>query len=91
MVEQEGNLSLELSTQRTLRKGELEELLLREDVHRRQKVRVKWAREGDCNSKFFYMVANGRRNMKFIKILENERGIVLDNIYSISEEVLHLF
>ena len=41
VVEQEGNLSPKLSTQRALRKRELEELLLREEVHWRQKARVK--------------------------------------------------
>ena len=40
-VEQEGVLSLELSAQRALRKGELEELILREEVHWRQKAKVK--------------------------------------------------
>ena len=72
-------------------KKELEELLLREEVHWRQKARVKWVREGDCNSKFFHKVVNGRQNRKFIKILENDRGLVLDNIDSISEEILHFF
>ena len=33
-------------------------------------------------------MANGRRNRKFIKILENERGLVLNNIDSITEEIL---
>ena len=40
-VEQEGVLSSELSTQRALRKGELEELVLREEVHWRQKAKQK--------------------------------------------------
>ena len=40
-VEQEGVLSFELSAQRALRKWELEELILREEIHWRQKARVK--------------------------------------------------
>ena len=88
VVEQKRVISFELSAQRALRKGELEELISREEVHWRQKVRVKWVKEGDCNSKFFHKVANGRRNRKFIKFLENKRGLVLNNIESITKEIL---
>ncbi|RVW92465.1 Transposon TX1 uncharacterized 149 kDa protein [Vitis vinifera] len=90
-MEQEGGPSPELLIHRALRKGELEELILREEIHWRQKARVKWVKEGDCNSKFFHKVSNGRRNRKFIKVLENERGLVLDNSESIKEEILRYF
>ncbi|RVW25182.1 Transposon TX1 uncharacterized 149 kDa protein [Vitis vinifera] len=70
---------------------ELEELILREEIHWRQKARVKWVKEGDCNSKFYHKVANGRRNRKYIKELENERGLVLKNAESITEEILLYF
>ena len=60
VVEQERVLSFELSAQRALRKGELEELILREEIHWRQNARVKWVKEGDCNLKFFHKVVNGR-------------------------------
>ena len=52
---------------------------------------MKWVKEGDYNLKFFHRVANGRRNRKYIKILENKRGTMLDNIASFSEEILHCF
>ena len=78
-LEQEGGLSLELLVQRALRKEELEELILREEIHWRQKVRVKWVKEGDCNSNFFHKVANDRQNRKYIKVLENKRDLVLNN------------
>ena len=71
-IEQVGGLTSELLVQRALRKGELEELILREEIHWRQKARVKWVKEGDCNSKFFHKVANDRRNRKYSKVLENE-------------------
>ena len=83
-VKQEGILTFELSAQRALRKGELKELILREEIHWRQKARVKWVKEGDCNSKFFHKVANGRRNRKFIKFFKNESGLVLNNSESIT-------
>ena len=51
-IEQEGGLNPDLISQRVSRKGELEELILREEIHWRQKAKVKWVKEGDCNSKF---------------------------------------
>ncbi|KAL6337229.1 hypothetical protein AAG906_036543 [Vitis piasezkii] len=36
-------------------------------------------------------MANGRRNKNFIKLLENERGLVLDSSESITEEILLYF
>ena len=52
-IEQVGGLTSDLLVQRALRKGELEELILREEIHWRQKARLKWVKEGDYNSKFF--------------------------------------
>ena len=52
---------------------------------------MKWVKEGDCNSKFFHKVANGRRNRKYIKELENERGLVLNNAERITKEILLYF
>ncbi|KAJ9678294.1 hypothetical protein PVL29_020454 [Vitis rotundifolia] len=89
--EQGEGVTPELLVQRALRKGELEELILREEIHWRQKARMKWVKEGDCNSRFFHKVANGRRNRKFIKELENERGLMLNNSESIKEEILLYF
>ena len=48
--EQVWGLTFDLLNQRALRKGELEELIVREEIHWRQKDRVKWVKEGDCNS-----------------------------------------
>ena len=64
---------------------------MREEIHWRQKARMKWVKEGDCDSKFYHKVANGRRNRKYIKELENERGFVLKNAESITEEILLYF
>ena len=79
VIEQEGVLSFDLSAQRVERKWELEELILREEIHWRQKAKVKLVKDEDCNSKLFHKVANRRQNRNFIKFLENERGLVLDN------------
>ncbi|RVW60988.1 putative ribonuclease H protein [Vitis vinifera] len=91
LIEQEGNLNLDLVSERTLRRKELEDLLLKEEVQWRQKSRVKWIKEGDCNSKFFHRVAIGRRSRKFIKSLISKRGETLSNIEVISEEIVNFF
>ncbi|RVX07847.1 Transposon TX1 uncharacterized 149 kDa protein [Vitis vinifera] len=90
-IEQVGGFTSDLLNQRALRKWELEELILREEIHWRQKAKVKWLRKGIVTLKFFHKVANGRRNKKYIKVLENERGLVLNNAESIIEEILLYF
>ena len=91
LIEQEGNLNLDLVSERTLRRRELEDLLLKEKVQWRQKSRVKWIKEGDCNSKFFHRMSTGRRSTKFIKSLISEKGETLSNIEVISEEIVNFF
>ena len=91
LFEQEGNLNHDLLLERTLKRKELEELLLKEEVYWRQKSRIKWIKEGDCNSKFFHRVANGRRNKKFIKSLVSKEGVTLSNIEIISREIVNFF
>ena len=66
-------------------------MLLKEKVQWRQKSRVKWIKEGDCNSKFFHRMATKRRSRKFIKSLISERGETLSNIEVISKELVNFF
>ena len=61
LLEQEGSLNQELSALRRLRRKELGDVLIKEEVHWRQSSRIKWIKEGDSNSKFFHGGANGRR------------------------------
>ena len=89
-IEQEGNLTHYLYLLGALRKRELETLLLKEEVHWRKKSRVKWIREGDFNSKFFHKVTNGRWRRKLINSFES-KGVILDNLDNISEEILVFF
>ncbi|RVW30367.1 La-related protein 1A [Vitis vinifera] len=78
--------------ERTLRRRELDDLLLKEEVQWRQKSRIKWIKEGDCNSKFFHRMATGRRSRKFIKSLISEGGgETLSNIEVIYEEIVNFF
>ena len=84
-------MNLDLASERTLRRRELKDLLLKEEVHWRQKSRVKWIKEGDCNSKFFHRMTNGRQSRKFIKSLIFEKGVALSNIEVISKEIVNFF
>ena len=52
-MNKKGALSSDLAVQRAIRKGELEEIILREKIHWRQKAKVKWVKDGDCSSKSF--------------------------------------
>ena len=61
LLEKEGSITQDLFSLRNLRKKELGDVLLKEEVHWRQSSRIKWIKEGDSNSKFFHRVANGRR------------------------------
>ena len=87
----EGNFLFDLAARRTLRKGELKDVLPKEEVFLRQKSRVKWIKEGNCNSKFFHRMANGSRNTEYIKSLVTKDEVILDNIKSISQEIKHHF
>ena len=63
--------------------------MLKEEVHWKQKSRVKWIKEGDYNSNFFHRVANGRQ--KCIKSLVSEKGVTLSNIEIILEKIVNFF
>ena len=53
------------------------------------KSRVKWFKEGDDTLKFFHRVADGRRKRKFINSLESKKGLILNNMEVILEEILN--
>lgn len=69
--EGEGALTDELATLSSSKIIKLEELLLREKVHWRQRAQAKWIKEEDYNSKYFQKEATGGRKKKFIKSLES--------------------
>ncbi|XP_039144849.1 uncharacterized protein LOC120282161 [Dioscorea cayenensis subsp. rotundata] len=45
---------------------ELGAILKQEETYWKQRARMTWFKEGDENTKFFHLVANGRRNRNFI-------------------------
>lgn len=65
-----GELRDEIVTMR----ARLEELVFKEQILWKQRAKLKWAKEGDINSKFFHRVALGKRRKNFIKSLEIGQG-----------------
>ena len=91
LLEQERSITPDLFALRSLRKKELGDVFLKEEVHWRQSSRIKWIKEGDSNSKFFHRVANGWRKKKLIKSLVTEDGENLSGSDDISKEILKFF
>lgn len=60
------DLSLEHNQNRVDLKNSFEDLVLMGLRSRRQKMEVKWAKEGDCGSSLFLRVVNGRRRCNYI-------------------------
>ncbi|KAL7168630.1 hypothetical protein ACSBR2_038966 [Camellia fascicularis] len=63
-------LSRALRDKRSLLRMKLEDLIFREHIFLGQRAKLKWAKEGDTNSRFFHRVALGKRRKNFIKNLE---------------------
>ncbi|KAJ9536534.1 hypothetical protein OSB04_un000286 [Centaurea solstitialis] len=52
-----------------------EKALMDEESYFRQRAKVKWIREGDCNTKFFHNVVKERRGRNFIRTIAGSDGI----------------
>lgn len=76
-LESEGRGNTDLVGTREALKNDLEDILLKERRSIGQKMKFKWAKEGDVNSKLFYKVANGRKQKNFTKEIEDDNGVVL--------------
>lgn len=53
----------------------------------RQKMKVKWAKEEDLNSKLFFKVVNSRKRRNFIEELETEDESIITDQKIIEEEI----
>ena len=56
-----------------------------------QRIKIKWAKEGDCDTTFFHRVVSGRRNKNRIGPLILENGESTRNDKEVEEEVLSTF
>lgn len=56
LIEGEGRLNWERRKERCETKQQLEYMVFKEEVMWRQKAKVQWVKEGDCNSKIFHQI-----------------------------------
>ncbi|PRQ36601.1 putative RNA-directed DNA polymerase [Rosa chinensis] len=77
--------------EREVLRGRLEELALREEIFWRQRAKLKWAKEGDNNTRFFHKLVNGRRKRNVIEKLELSNGIVVEEEDLIEEEIIRFY
>lgn len=86
--EKEGKevLSAEEVDGRASLKSEIQRLLVCEEISWRQKSRVQWLKEGDCNKKFFYRMTNAhKRDNQIIKASIN--GTLLEDLSDVREGI----
>lgn len=57
---------------------ELEKLLEAEEIYWQRRGGERWILEGDANTSFFHLMANGRRRKKQITALEHEGDEITD-------------
>lgn len=64
-----------LKQEHLLLKVEFVELVRRETISWRKNVKVRWAKDGDCNSAFFHRMVTGRRSKNLLGSLEKDGGV----------------
>lgn len=72
---EEGNTDENLMHRRLRTEAELEKLMEMDEIYWQQRGRgggERWVLEGDSNTNFFHLVANGRKRKKMITLLEHE-------------------
>ncbi|XP_020698056.1 uncharacterized protein LOC110110771 [Dendrobium catenatum] len=57
----------------------------------KQRAKVKWMNEGDCNSNFYHCYANARRIGNRIQKLKNDNGMVMEEQNNIEEIFINFF
>ena len=70
--------------------SELEISLLQEEIRRRQKCRIRWLKEGDKCTKFFYCIANSNRRFNSIES-SSINGSLSSNQAAIQDQVVHFY
>jgi hypothetical protein len=69
---------------------ELENTLLCEEIHWRQKLRALWLKEGDSNARFFHKMANSHRKYNRVETLRID-GVLSNDPNEVKEHVVQFY
>ena len=69
---------------------ELENTLLRDEIHWQQKSRALWLKEGDSNTQFFHEVANSHRRYNRVETLRID-GALSNDPNKVEEHVVQFY
>jgi hypothetical protein len=69
---------------------ELENTLLCEEIHWRQKLRALWLKEGDSNTRFFHKMANSHRKYNRVETLRID-GVLSNDPNEVKEHVVQFY
>ncbi|KAI0530979.1 hypothetical protein KFK09_000528 [Dendrobium nobile] len=71
--------------------NELNSTLARLTTWWKQRAKIKWWKEGDCNSNFFHSYANARRNSNFINSIRGADGNMEEEPDRVEEVLMQFF
>lgn len=73
-LEERTTLSEEMSDKRASLISDLQRILSEEEILWKTRSKQRWLRESDDNTKFFHAVANGRKRINAIEVIEDDYG-----------------
>ena len=89
--ESSSNWSDELRKERVNLKKELNGILVKKEILVRQKMKIRWAKQGDANSSLFHRLLNARKSKNFIFKIELDNGEVMTREEDIVREITSFF
>ena len=76
-MESSENWNEDLRKERVTLKKALNDIMVKQEIVTRQKLKVQWAKEGDANSRLFHRLLNARKSKNLISKIELDNGEVL--------------
>lgn len=78
-LEEHQELPSETQNKRVRIKSDLLVILEEEEVLWKTRSKQNWLKEGDCNTKYFHTVANGRKQANSINVITDDNGVQLSS------------